>query len=208
MVNEEKQIFHCFGCGEGGDVFAFLMKMGHFFFPRHWKSWLGISGSNFRRDDSQPREMAKREALFRINQIASDYFHDLLTQQKEKKQGDICRAGGSGRRSFRNTGWVIPSIRWDGLVHSSGRKRFLWRWLLNWVWSLQEKEGWYDAFRGRVVFPCLRPHPPGHRLRWKGDVRRASRVCGQVPESAIYHKGQILYGLPSAKQWIQEKRAP
>ena len=90
MVNEEKQIFHCFGCGEGGDVFTFLMKVGQFSFPQAVEELakrFGVKLPSRELSASQKKEMAKRERLFQINQIASEYFHDLLTRRREAEEG-------------------------------------------------------------------------------------------------------------------------
>ena len=89
MVNEEKQIFHCFGCGEGGDVFTFLMKVAHLSFPQAIEELAkryGVQLPSKEFSPTQKKEMVKREVLFQINQIASEYFHDLLT----------CEEGGWG----------------------------------------------------------------------------------------------------------------
>jgi DNA primase len=86
MVNEEKQIFHCFGCGEGGDVFTFLMKVAHLSFPQAIEELAkryGVKLPSKEFSPAQKKEMVKREALFQINQIASEYFHDLLTVRRE-----------------------------------------------------------------------------------------------------------------------------
>ncbi len=90
MVNEEKQIFHCFGCGAGGDVFKFLMEIGHFSFPQaleELEKRYGIKLPSQELTPAQKREMAKRDILFQINQTASEYFHDLLVRRKEGEEG-------------------------------------------------------------------------------------------------------------------------
>jgi DNA primase len=73
MVNEEKQIFHCFGCGEGGDVFTFLMKVGHFSFPQALEELAKRYGVSLKLREPSPlqkKETARREILYPINQIA------------------------------------------------------------------------------------------------------------------------------------------
>src|SRR4030042_4784887 len=90
MVNEKKQIFHCVGCVEGGAVFSFLMKTDHFSCPEAAEELAKRYGIKLLRRESSPiqkKEMAKREVLFRINQLASEYFHALLTQKREGEVG-------------------------------------------------------------------------------------------------------------------------
>ena len=209
MVNEEKQIFHCFGCGEGGDVFAFLMKMGHFSFPQALEELARRYGVKLLPRDPSPaqeREMAKREALFRINQIASDYFHDLLTRRKEGEEARRYLSGRGIREEIIQEHRLGYSLdRWDGLVHYLREKKVPLEMASELGLVLpKKKEGWYDAFRGRVVFPVF-DHT--HRVIGFGGRVMSEGLPKYInsPESAIYHKGQILYGLPLAKQSIQEK---
>lgn len=209
MVNEEKQIFHCFGCGEGGDVFAFLMKTGHFTFPEAVKELArryGISLPQQTPSPIQKTEMAKRELLFRINQHAADYFHHLLTQRRE---------GEAGRRYLSQRGVTEQVIqefrlgyaadRWDGLVEFLKEKKVP----LELAWELglilpKKKEGWYDVFRKRILFPVFDLHQRvvGFGGRAIGD---AEPKYLNSSESSIFHKGEILYGLHAAKRSISEK---
>ncbi len=211
MVNEEKQIFHCFGCGTGGDVFTFLMKAGHFSFPQAVEELARRYGIPLPRREPSPmqkKEMAKRELLFQINQLASDYFHGLLTRRKE---------GQEGRTYLAQRGITQPVVeehrlgyapdRWDGLVEYLREKKVS----LELAWELglifpKKREGWYDAFRGRVIFPIIDLHQRvvgfGGRLLKEGQPKYLNS-----PESAIYHKGEILYGLPAARQHASDKDA-
>jgi DNA primase len=209
MVNEEKQIFHCFGCGEGGDVFTFLMKVGHFSFPQAVEELAkryGIKLPSRELSQAQKKEMAKREILFQINQVASEYFHDLLTRARE---------GEAGRRylSQRGTSQEIiiehrlgtSTDRWDGLVQHLQEKKVS----LELAWELglifpKKREGWYDGFRGRILFPILDLHQRvvgfGGRVIKEGEPKYLNS-----PESTIYHKGEVLYGLQVAKRYATEK---
>jgi DNA primase len=209
MVNEEKQIYHCFGCGEGGDVFTFLMKAGHFSFPQAIEELAkryGIKLPARELSATQKREMAKKEILFQINQIAWEYFHDLLTQRRE---------GGEGRRYLSQRGISQEVIgehglgystdRWDGLVQHLQEKKIS----LELAWELglifpKKREGWYDAFRSRILFPIFDLHQRivgfGGRLLKEGEPKYLNS-----PESSIYHKGEILYGLQVAKRYVTEK---
>jgi DNA primase len=209
MVNEEKQIFHCFGCGAGGDVFTFLMKVGNFSFPQAVEELAKRYGVRLPSRELSPakkKEMAKREILFQINQMASEYFHDLLYRQRE---------GDEGRRYLSQRGLSEKIIkehrlgysleRWDGLVQHLQEKKVS----LELAWELglifpKKREGWYDAFRGRILFPIFDLHQRvvgfGGRLIREGEPKYLNS-----PESSIYHKGEILYGLQVAKGYIPEK---
>ena len=209
MVNEEKQIFHCFGCGEGGDVFTFLMKVGHFSFPQAVEELAkryGVKLPSREISPSQKKEEAKREVLFQINQIASEYFHEILTQRQE---------GEEGRKYLSHRG-ISPEViqehrlgystdRWDGLARYLQEKKISLKlaWELGLI-SPKKKEGWYDVFRGRILFPTFDIH---QRVVGFGGrvIREGQPKYLNSPESSLYHKGEILYGLHVAKRWATEK---
>ncbi len=209
MVNEEKQIFHCFGCGEGGDAFTFLMKVGHFSFPQAVEELAkryGVKLPSRELSTTQKKEMAKREALFQINQIASEYFHDLLTKRREGEEGRrYLSQRGISQEVIAEHRLGYSTDRWDGLVRYLQEKKVS----LEMAWELglifpKKKEGWYDAFRGRILFPIFDLH---QRIVGFGGrvIREGQPKYLNSPESSIYHKGEILYGLHVAKRYATEK---
>ena len=209
MVNEEKQIFHCFGCGEGGDVFTFLMKIGHFSFPEAVETLAkryGVRLSPREVSPAKKKEVAKREVLFQINQVASDYFHDLLFRHKEGEPGRNYFAQRGMSKEFLETYRLGYSLdRWDGLVqHLQERKLPLEMARELGLLFPKKKEGWYDVFRGRIIFPIVDVHQRvvgfGGRVIKEGQPKYINSS-----ESIIYHKGEVLYGLQAAKQSIAEK---
>ena len=160
MVNEEKQIFHCFGCGEGGDVFTFLMKAGHFSFPQAVEMLAqryGVKLPSRELSPSQKKELAKRDILFQINEAASEYYHDLLTRQKEGEDARrYLSQRGIREEIIREHRLGYSLDRWDGLVqHLQGKKLPLEMAREIGLILPKKKEGWYDAFRGRVLFPIF-----------------------------------------------------
>ena len=209
MVNEEKQIFHCFGCGEGGDVFAFLMKISHLTFPQaveELATRYGVKLVPRELSPTQRRETAKREVLFQINEIASEYFHDLLTRRKEGEEARryLSERGISGELiKEHRLGYSLD--RWDGLVQHLREKKVPLELACELGLILpKKKEGWYDSFRGRVLFPILDPSSRvvgfGGRVIKEGHPKYINS-----PESSVYHKGEILYGLHVARRFIPEK---
>jgi len=209
MVNEEKQIFHCFGCGEGGDVFTFLMKVGHFSFPQAVEELAkryGVKLPSRELSTTQKKEMAKREVLFQINQIASEYFHDLLTKRREGEEGrNYLSQRGINQEVIAEHRLGYSTDRWDGLVQHLQEKKVS----LELAWELglifpKKKGGWYDAFRGRILFPIFDLH---QRIVGFGGrvIREGQPKYLNSPESSIYHKGEVLYGLQVAKGYATEK---
>ncbi len=223
MVNEEKQIFHCFGCGEGGDVFTFLMKVGHFSFPQAVEELakrFGVKLPSRELSSSQKKEMARKEGLFQINQIASEYFHNLLTRRREGEEGRqyLSRRAISQEIIAEHRLGYSPD-RWDGLVNHLRENDVSLELAgeLGLIFPKRkgggsaqregrrpEATGWYDAFRGRVLFPIFDLHQRvvgfGGRLIREGQPKYLNS-----PESSIYHKGEVLYGLQVAKRYAPEK---
>ena len=209
MVNEEKQIFHCFGCGAGGDIFGFLMKVGHFSFPQAVEELAKRYGVRLPARELSPakkKELAKREILFQINQMALEYFHDLLSRRREGEEGrGYLLKRGVSEQVIQEHRLGYSLDRWDGLSRHLQEKKVS----LELAWELglifpKKREGWYDAFRGRILFPIFDLHQRvvgfGGRLIGEGEPKYLNS-----PESSIYHKGEILYGLQVAKAYIPEK---
>jgi len=209
MVNEEKQIFHCFGCGEGGDVFTFLMKVGHFSFPEAVEELAkryGVKLPSPELSVTQKKEMGKREVLFQINRIASEYFHDLLTKRREGEEGRrYLSQRGINQEIMVEHRLGYSTDRWDGLVQHLQEKKVSLE--LAWEMGLifpKKREGWYDAFRGRILFPIFDLH---QRIVGFGGrvIREGQPKYLNSPESSIYHKGEVLYGLQVARRYATEK---
>ncbi len=209
MVNEAKQMFHCFGCGEGGDVFAFLMKMEHLSFPQAVEQLAkryGVTLPSPQLTLNQKKEMAKRNLLFQINQIASEYYHHLLTQGREAEDARrYLGQRGIGKEIIEEHRLGYSLDRWDGLVQHLREKKVS----LELAWELglilpRRKEGWYDAFRGRIIFPIFDIQ---HRVVGFGGrvIKTGEPKYLNSPESAIYHKGETLYGLQVARGYISER---
>jgi DNA primase len=208
MVNEEKQIFHCFGCGEGGDVFSFLMKVAHFSFPQALEELArryGVKLAPPTFSPTQKKEAARREALFHINQMAMEYFYDLL----RGKAGERARRYLS-QRGLQKDLWEEHQLgysleSWNGLVQYLRDKKVDLELARELGLVLPRKrEGWYDVFRGRIIFPIVdihqRPVGFGGRVLNGGQPKYINSS-----ESIIYHKGEILYGLHAARRAISEK---
>ena len=223
MVNEEKQIFHCFGCGEGGDVFAFLMKAGNFSFPQAAEELARRYGVKLPSRDlslAQKKEMAQREVFFQINEMASEYFYDLLTRREEGEEGRrYLSQRGISQEIISEHRLGYSADRWDGLVRYLEEKKASLElaWKLGLIFPKKKvgdstpREGrrldsasWYDAFRGRVLFPIFDLH---QRIVGFGGrvIREGQPKYLNSPESSIYHKGEVLYGLQVAKRYTKEK---
>ena len=207
-VNPEKQIFYCFGCSVGGNIFAFLMKIDNMSFPeavRHLANKTGVVIAT-RRMSSRDKESASiREELKRVNQLAAEHFSKNLFSKAAslvRKYIEKREMKDSVVKEFR-LGYSMD--RWANLkdFFESG----------NISLELVEKAGliiprngggFYDRFRGRLIFPI--EDIGGNVIAFGG------RIIGDgepkylnSPESPIYIKGENLYGLNRTKNNIRRK---
>ncbi len=212
-VNEEKQIFYCFGCGEGGNVFKFLMKIQGLSFKEAAKALAqryGITIPERPLSEKAKKKKRLREQLIDITQAASIYFSRLLedsvSAQKARQYLKKRSLKGETVEAF-DLGWAEES--WDGLIRffeNEGIDLGLAE-EAGLIIKRTNAPGWYDRFRGRIMFP-IRDHV-GNIVAFGG---RIIGLAGQEeqpkyinsPESPIYHKGKILYGLFQNKGGIRK----
>lgn len=213
-VNPNKQFFHCFGCGEGGDAIGFLMKVDGMSFPQALKSLgekIGISGLAARDRGTQEAERAQ-EKIYRIQREAADYFHEVLLHQAA---GKIARDYLS-RRGFSPETWEAFQLGyappgWNGLESVLARKGWS-QGEMEAAGLIIEKEsskgstpaadgrrGFYDRFRDRIMFPILdlqrRVVGFGGRVMDSGQPKYLNS-----PETAVFNKGRHLYALDKARE--------
>jgi DNA primase len=222
-VNEEKGIFHCFGCGAGGNVFNFLMRANSLSFPEAVKELAKKYGITLPSRELSEAEKARRSLkaqLFEINEIAAEYYHRLLIAQKEGEEGRryLAQRGISKEVIHDHRLGFAPSS-WDSLFYFLQNKGVP----LNLAERLGlilprkegrnpgEKSGFYDRFRRRVIFPIINVGGTvcGFGGRIIDDVAasgsQASPKYMNSPESPVYSKGQTLYGLNMALGPIREQ---
>jgi DNA primase len=207
-VSPAKQMFHCFGCKKGGDLFAFWMAYHQVSFPQAMRDLAEkyhVSLPEVQPGSSGRREMDHKEALLRVNAMAAQFFHRLLTESDK---------GRSGREYFERRS--IPSEiisafklgyaadEWDGLTKFFKDKTGDLNTALEAGLILPKKAGgYYDRFRGRVIFPIF-------DMR-KQIVGFGGRVLDHslpkylnTPETPIFQKGELLYGLHIAYEAIRK----
>jgi len=207
IVSPERQIWHCFGaCNEGGDIFGFLMKIENIEFGEALRILAKRAGVKLTR--YRPSEGERQKQLwYEINHLAAEYFHFVLTRHSAGQPGrDYLQRRGVNKVSINifKLGFAPPM--WDGLqrflvVKKGYRVQDLERVGL----IIRGRRGFYDRFRNRVTFP-LSDHR-GNICGFAGRVidpkiKEAKYV--NTPETPLYHKSDLLYGLNEAKQVIKK----
>ncbi len=203
-VNASRQIFHCFGCGVGGNVFSFVMRMEGLSFPdavRRLGEKVGVEVEEEAVSPAEIRRREVRERLLRVNDAAGAFYHHLLLEDE---------AGASGRRYLRQRGYAGETVRafqlgfapegWETLAAHLAGKNFSAEEvrLAGLVRPGKQGRGDYDLFRNRLLFPI---HDlQGRMVAFGGRVLDDSLPKYiNSPETEVYHKGQVLYGLYQAR---------
>ncbi len=207
-VHAGRQFYHCFGCGVGGDVFSFLMQIEGLAFPdavRRLAERAGIELEERQLSPEEERRQQQRDRLFRVNELAVEYFHRQLM---DAPAGEICRQylnrRGYGRKAADEyrIGYTVDA--WDGLtkyLQSQGASAEDAR-ILGLIREGKQGND-YDLFRGRLIFPIF--DLQGRPVAFGGRVLDDSKPKYiNSPESPIYHKGGVLFGLYQARQAMRQ----
>ncbi|WP_321369468.1 DNA primase [uncultured Desulfuromusa sp.] len=208
-VNSARQFFHCFGCGVGGDVFSFLMKTEGLVFPDAVRLLAERAGVELEEHIPTPEEEQRerqRERLYRVNEVAAAYFHQLLMEHPSGEPArQYMKLRGYGRKASGEyqIGYALDS--WDGLrthLEEQGLAADDAR-ILGLLRPGKQDRGDYDLFRGRLIFPVY--DLSGRIVAFAGRVLDDSKPKYiNSPESPVYHKGRILFGLYQARQAMRQ----
>lgn len=192
-VSRQKQFFHCFGCGEGGDVISFIMKRESLSYPQAIRRLAEQRGIVIAGSEEETRRAERKESLFSLNQLAMQYYYkQLLTESRPKeylKKRDI----GYGVINRFFLGYAKDS--WDGLFHFLTAHRASVEDAVEiGLLARSDKGRIYDRYRNRLMFPITdtRNRVVGFGARTLGDDRAKYMNSS---ESVVFHKGDHLYGL-------------
>lgn len=207
VVNPDRQIYRCFGCGEGGNVLGFVMKHERLEFPETVRMLAEKAGIVVPETSSDPAKDSLRQKVFEANEAAVEYFHANLMLSKEpevKAARDYLRSrkiNAECAKQFK-LGYVFD--KWDGLLKHLQEKGFEPRVIESsgLVVPREDKKGVYDRFRGRLIFPIFdhRSRPIAFGARALKKDERAKYI--NSPETVAYTKGQHLYGLNLSKEAV------
>ncbi len=208
MVHEGKGIFHCFGCGESGNIFTFLMKMEGASFPEAVEKLAKRAGVELPRDDrgQKNQEPDEHYLLYRVNELAQKFYQAQLFSPEGVTALEYLRKRGLSRAELERLGLGYAPAGWENLIrHLEGRglssKLALEAGL---IVPRESGDGHYDRFRDRVMFPI---HDLMGRVRGFGGRVMDDSLPKYInsPETPIYKKGEMLYGLDLAKEAIRKK---
>jgi DNA primase len=207
VVFQETGTWHCFGaCGTGGDVFSFIMKQENVDFAEALRMLARRAGVELESRSPQAAEAEKRLDLLRqILKTAANYFHHLLFHSDEAARARAyLEKRGLNRETIDRFQVGYALDQWDGLLRYLTSKRYAVDDVheTGLIIERDDKSGYYDRFRGRVVFPIR-----DHRGRVIGF---GGRVLGDgvpkylnSPQTPLFDKSSVLFGLDQAKAGIR-----
>jgi len=203
VVSPEKQLFHCFGCGVGGNLFTFFMKWEKITFPEAVRMVAEKVGISIPTLDTEKKKGVGREEFYHTNELVVRLFQEIL--EKDRAIQDYL-----GKREFTQKiirefglGYAPSSGDFLRLVHQKGISLKNLK-QSNLVVASQGKEGWYAWFRSRLIFPIF--NAEGRICGFAGRVLDNSLPkYVNSSQSLIFDKGKILYGLNFSKEAIRKK---
>ncbi|TFB66208.1 DNA primase [Cryobacterium sp. Hz9] len=204
-VRPQVGFYHCFGCGESGDVYSFLQKMDHVSFSEAVERLAGRVGLDLHYEDGSGAapDHGNRARLLAANQAASDFFVDQLGSAGAEVGRAFLGQRGFDAAAATRFGVGFAPKSWDELTnHLRGRGFTTEELTLSGLVSSGDR-GIYDRFRGRLVWPIrdITGQTIGFGARKLLDDDKGPKYLN-TPESPVYHKAQVLYGLDLAKRDI------
>lgn len=208
-VSADKQMYHCFGCGKGGNVFTFVMEMEKVSFVEAVRSLAERVGLTIT-EPADNQQRGEIEHLYDACRFAGLQFYKNLTESSEGKAAlEYFHKRGFSDETIRLFGLGYSLNSWDGLLKASLEQKVSSEILLKagLLRTREDRSGFYDYFRGRAMFPIFstsgRVVAFGARKMREDDPVQGKYI--NSPETPIYSKSRILYGLFQSKDAIRSE---
>ncbi len=207
IVSPERQMWHCFGCGAGGDIFTFVMKIEGIEFRDALKLLAEKSGVKIKTFKNE-NEGGKRSKILDALEISRNFYQKCLSIKAGKKAYDYLLERGLKKETIEKFQLGYAPDSWDLLSKFLMRKGCEKEDIFEAGMTVRkDRGGHYDRFRGRIMFPInnISGQTVGFssRVMPGKDEKQAKYI--NTPETLVYNKGRILYGLDKAKVAIREK---
>jgi len=204
-VNPKRGIFHCFGCGVGGDAFGFLMRQDRLAFPEAVRTLAQRTGVELPTQRA-PEVEGKLEGLRRVMSLATQFYTDALWGRDGAKARTYIEGRGVDLEVARRFGLGYAPEGWNALLTQMAKEGVTEAELVAAGLALprQNAPGFYDRFRGRLLFPIR--DLQGRVVAFGGRALGAEEPKYlNSPETALYVKGQMLYALDVARESMRQK---
>ncbi|MFI5086374.1 MAG: DNA primase, partial [Actinomycetales bacterium] len=210
-VRPQMGTYHCFGCGEGGDVISFVMKLDHGNFSETVEKLAARIGFELHYEDggTGPRreDVGRRQRLLDAHKIAAEFFRDQLLSPGAAAGRAFLQERGFDRAAAELFGVGFAPQGWDSLLKHLRGKAFTEEELKLTGMFSEGQRGIYDRFRGRLIWPIrdISGDTIGFGARRLFDEDQGPKYLN-TPETALYKKSHVLYGIDLAKRQIAKKR--
>ncbi|MEV0977983.1 DNA primase [Streptomyces sp. NPDC049915] len=207
QVSPSKGLFHCFGCQEGGDTIAFVMKVDHLTFSEAVERLAGQAGITLRYEEggyNPAHQRGERIRLVEAHKVAAEWYAEQLATSAEADAGRIFLAErGFDQNAALHFGVGYSPQGWDHLVRYLRGKGFSDKELLLSGLAQEGRRGPIDRFRGRLMWPIrdIGGDVVGFGARKLYEADNGPKYLN-TPDTAIYRKSQVLYGIDLAKKDI------
>ncbi|WP_296621172.1 DNA primase [Marivirga sp.] len=210
-VAPNKGIYKCFGCGKAGDSIQFIMDLEGLNFPEAIRQLADKYGIEIEETESSPEQQEaynERESLYIVLNFATEYFKDLLHNHPQGKS--------IGLSYFKERGFSNATIeefdlgftldQWDGLIKAAKEAGHSEELLEKAGLIIKKEDKTYDRFRNRVIFPIhsISGKPIAFGARILVNDKKQPKYINS-PETDVYHKSEVLYGIAQAKKSIRNE---
>ena len=211
MVSPVKQIWKDFSTGKGGTVVSFLMEHEHFTYPeaiKYLAKKYNIEIEETVQSDAEKEAAGERESMYLVSEFANSYYQNILHKTDPGKA--------IGLSYFKERGFTDETIKkfqlgystdeWSGFTDAAVKKGYQLKYLEKTGLTIAKEEKQFDRFKGRVMFPIH--SMSGRVLGFGGRILAKNEKAAKYlnsPESDIYHKSKVLYGIYYAKQTIAKE---
>ena len=208
-VNPSLGIFKCFGCGQGGNVFSFLMQIENLSYPESIRLLAERAGVTLPEKEEDAQRYSETESVYHALRFAGRYFHECLVQTEAGKVAlEYLFERGFSEKTIKKYGLGYAPDRWDGLIESAQKKHISTDTLeqAGLIIPRNEADGHYDRYRGRVIFPIF--SHIGKVIGFGGRVLKKTENQAKYinsPETQVYQKSKVLYGLYQGKNSIRKR---
>lgn len=210
-VNPDRQFYHCFGCGAGGDVFKFIQEIDRVTFVEAVKFLAERAGIALpERSGPSRAETEASDELYRANDLARKYFHHLLLNDDVGASArTYLQTRGLTGETIERFGLGYAPAEWDALLKVAGRRGLSPQILERAGLALPRStgSGHYDRFRDRVAFPIANLSDRTIAFGARALQPDQEPKYLNSPETPIYHKGRVLYGLADTRDAIRRQDA-
>lgn len=210
-VNPARNIYKCFGCGKGGTSVNFIMEHEHLTYPDALRLLAKKYSIEIEEEKISPElEILRdeKESMLLLNGFAQKYFSDILFNTEDGKAIGLTyfKERGFSRNTIEKFQLGYSPDQWDAFTSAAIKNGYREEFLVRTGLTIKNDKGSFDRFKGRVMFPVH--NLAGRVIAFGGRILKKDEKSAKYvnsPESEVYHKSQVLYGIYFAKKAIVEK---